>query len=432
MKELIHSDQLKGHKIVVVGAGRSGLSAASLALALGAEVRIVERNEEFDPQVLSNKGLANVEIILGEHKYEHFSQADMVIISPGIPVGQIKPLFGQKTMLCSELELASWFIHEPVIAVTGTNGKTTTTMLIAHVLEKAGRKVFAGGNLGTPLSEYVLGDKQCDILVLEVSSFQLEACSGFHPGVAVFLNFSANHLDHHKDENEYFKAKTRLFKNQRENDLAVIALELKDEMEKSGVLNGKRIYFIPTNRFSCPSLSGIHNQANIEAAYLACKYHGITDEEFSRAINDFKPPPHRQEVFFKFKGKEFVNDSKATTTTAMAAALEAFEAPVRLFAGGIFKGGDLSMLSSLIESKCAKVYLFGDSREAFERAWTGKTSMEYFETLEPAVVKAVEESKSGDTLLLSPGTSSFDLFENYQERGEAFKKMVKKALGFDE
>ncbi len=432
MKELIHSDQLKGHKIVVVGAGRSGLSAASLAVALGAEVTIVERNEQFDPQVLSDRGMGKVEIILGEHRKEHFSQADMVIISPGIPVKQIKPLLGHNTMLCSELELASWFIHEPVIAVTGTNGKTTTTMLIAHVLEKAGRKVFAGGNLGTPLSEYVLGGKQCDILVLEVSSFQLEACSGFHPGVGILLNFSANHLDHHKDEKEYFKAKTRLFKKQRENDLAVIALELKDEMEKSGVLKGKRIYFIPTNRFSCPGLSGVHNQANIEAAYLACKYHGVTEEDFSRAIIDFKPPPHRQEVFFKFEGKEFVNDSKATTITAMAAALEAFEAPIRLFAGGIFKGGDLSMLSSLIESKCAKVYLFGDSREVFESSWSGKTSMEYFETLEPAIRKALKESESGDTLLLSPGTASFDLFQNYQQRGDTFKKLVRKGLGFDE
>lgn len=432
MKELIHSDQLKGHKIVVVGAGRSGLSAASLALALGAEVTIVEKNEQLDPQVLSGKGMDKVEIILGEHKKEHFSQADMVIVSPGIPAKQIQPLLSHNTMLCSELELASWFIHEPVIAVTGTNGKTTTTMLIAHVLEKTGKKVFAGGNLGTPLSEYVLGTRQCDILVLEVSSFQLEACSGFHPGVGIFLNFSANHLDHHKDEKEYFQAKTSLFKRQRENDLAVIALELKDEMEKSGVLRGKRIYFIPTNRFSCPGLSGVHNQSNIEAAYLACKYHGITDEEFSRAINDFKPPPHRQEVFLKFQGKIFVNDSKATTTTAMAAALEAFEAPIRLFAGGIFKGGDLSMLSSLIESKCAKVYLFGESKEVFERAWSGKTTMEYFKTLEPAVIKALEESKSGETLLLSPGTASFDLFQNYQERGDAFKKLVRQGLGFDE
>ncbi len=429
MKELIHSEQLKGHNVVVVGAGRSGLSAAALAIELGAKVRILEKNERFDIKSLTRFNLSMAEPIIGEHKKEHFRDADMVIVSPGIPVRSMEKLIPGNAKIFSELELASWFTHEPIIAVTGTNGKTTTTMLIAHALEKMGKKVFAGGNLGVPLGDYVLGGYSSDILVLEVSSFQLEGCSGFHPRVGVFLNFSTNHLDHHSSREEYFRAKTRLFARQKEEDLAVIALELKQEMESLGILNSRRVYFAPSKRFSCPALTGEHNQANMEAAFLACKYFGMDESLFSSALNDFSAPGHRQEVFLKYEGKIFVNDSKATTVSAMSAALQAFPAPIKLFAGGVYKGGDFSELTSLIRSKVAKIYLFGAGRDVFEKAWKNAASMEYFHTLEPAVNKALSESASGDTFLLSPGTSSFDLFADYQERGDTFMNLVKKKLG---
>ena len=431
MKQLIHPEQLKGHNVVVVGAGRSGLSAAALASALGARVRILEKDEDFDLESLARPNLSNAEIIVGEHKKEHFMDADMAIISPGIPVRSLKGLVPDKAKVFSELELASWFTHEPIIAVTGTDGKTTTTMLIAHALEKMGKKVFAGGNLGVPLGDYVLGPDNCDILVLEVSSFQLEGCSGFHPRVAVFLNFSANHLDHHRDRKEYFRAKTRLFARQTGDDLAVIALELKQELENLDILRSRRRYFTPSNRFSCPALSGAHNQANMEAAFQACRYFGMDEALFSAALNDFVPPLHRQEVFLKYGGIIFINDSKATTASAMSAALNTFGAPIRLFAGGVYKGGDFSELAPLIRSKVVKVYLFGAGREVFEKAWKDEALMEYFQNLEQAVDKAVSESVSGDTLLLSPGTSSFDLFTGYQERGNAFKSRVRKDLGLE-
>ncbi len=429
MKELIHPEQLKNHIVAVVGAGRSGLSAAALASALGARVRVLEKDEGFNRESLSGLELSDVELITGEHKKEHFQDADMVVISPGIPARRLENLVSGKAKIISELELASWFTHEPIIAVTGTNGKTTTTMLIAHALEKMGKKVFSGGNLGIPLSDYLLGRDSRDILVLEVSSFQLECCSGFHPRVGVFLNFSANHLDHHENSREYFRAKTMLFARQTENDLAVIALELKAEMESLNILKCRRVYFTPSRKFFCPALAGEHNQANIEAAFLACKYFGMTEDIFSSSLNDFIPPAHRQEIFLKYEGKTFVNDSKATTVSAMSAALRAFEAPIRLFAGGVYKGGDFTELSPLIRDKVVKVYLFGDGRNMFEKAWEDETPMEYFKNLEQAVKKAVSESAPGDTLLLSPGTSSFDLFENYQERGFVFKTLVNKNLG---
>ncbi|MFO7727764.1 MAG: UDP-N-acetylmuramoyl-L-alanine--D-glutamate ligase [Desulfonatronovibrio sp.] len=428
MKELVHSEQLKGHNVAVVGAGRSGLSAAALARALGARVRILERNEHFDKDKLAGPQFDGVEIIIGEHEKRHFADAHMVVISPGIPIKTVKDLVPGGTKIFSELEFASWFVHEPIIAVTGSNGKTTTTMLIAHALQKMGKKVFAGGNLGTPLSEYVLNRDNCDLLVLEVSSFQLEGCSGFHPRVGIFLNFSVNHLDHHLDEQEYFMAKAGLFARQNENDLAVIALELKQEIEQLDVLKCRRVYFVPSERFSCPRLSGEHNQANMEAAFLACRYFGMEESLFSQALNDFTPPPHRQEIFLKYDRKIFVNDSKATTVEAVSAALKTFDPPIRLLAGGVYKGGDFSELASLIKQKVVKVYLFGAGRDVFEKAWKNETDMEYFSDFDQAVTSAVSESMPGDTLLLSPGTASFDLFDNYMDRGNAFKSRIHKAL----
>lgn len=428
MKQLIHSGQLRGHNIAVVGAGRSGLSAALLAKALGAHVRVLEKDKGYNTTRLQEMGLSDVEFICGDHEKEHFTGQQMVIISPGIPVQSVGNLLPENTPLYSELEFASWFIHEPIIAVTGTNGKTTTTLLTAHALKKSGFKVFAGGNLGTPLSEYVLDSNQCDILVLEVSSFQLEACSGFHPMVGVFLNFSDNHLDHHKSSADYFNAKTRLFAKQAENDLAVIDLALQDRMEAAGLLKGKRIYFVPGKRFSCPALAGEHNQANMEAAFQACRYFGIEPGTFQDAIYDFNPPAHRQEVFLKYQGKVFVNDSKATTTTAVSAALNAFDKPIRLLAGGVYKGGDFSQLVPLVTARVAKVYLYGSGREIFQEAWRDHTDVEYFPTMDQALDKALSEMQQGETMLLSPGTASFDQFSDYKDRGDTFKSLVLEKL----
>ena len=429
MQEMVHKDQLKGHRAVVVGAGRSGLSAAALLGSLGAGVRLLEKRTGFDASQLETRGLSDVELILGEHRQEHFKGADLVVVSPGISLAMVRSLCPEGRTVISELELASWFISEPVIAVTGTNGKTTTCMLMQNVLEKAGRRVFTGGNIGTPLSDHVLSGKRADILVLEISSFQLQGCSGFAPHVGVLLNFSANHLDHHESEEEYFRAKMQLFARQNPLDLAVMPLELRARVENDFRIKSNITYFAPTGRFDCPALPGAHNQANLEAAMLACGFVNVSRKTFDQALQKFTPPSHRQEVFLTQGEVTFINDSKATTLEAMAAALKAFDAPIRLLAGGRYKGGDFSLLARTIQGKAAKVYLFGDSREIFENAWKDSVEMEYFPDLEQAAARAVQESRPGDNVLLSPGTASFDLFRDYQARGEAFKEKVKQETG---
>ncbi len=424
MRKPLNSKNLKGRLAVVLGAGRSGLSAASLLCSLGAQTRLLERNPDFDAGKLSSRGLEKVELILGEHKREHFQGADLTIVSPGIPWSTIQNLLAPRGPVFSELELASWFVSDPVIALTGTNGKTTTCMLIGHCLEKSWRWVFTGGNIGTPLSDYVLSGRKTDVLVLEASSFQLQGCASFRPDVGVLLNFSANHLDHHKNEEEYFQAKLRLFDRQAPEDLAVLPKALKSRLENSRTWISRTTFFASKDRFNCPALPGAHNQDNLEAAYASCSFMEMKMAEFERAILDFQPPAHRQEVFLKSGGVTFINDSKATTVEAMAAALNAFKGPIRLLAGGVYKGGDYALLIPLIRDKVAKVYLFGAGREVFESAWQDKVAMRYCSRLEEAVTRALDDAGPGDFVLLAPGTSSFDQFVDYRARGSAFKQAV--------
>jgi UDP-N-acetylmuramoylalanine--D-glutamate ligase len=430
MHELIHPGQLKGHHAAVVGAGRSGIAAARLLAALGANMRLMERDEtRITPK---NRDLAlelGWDVHVGQHTARDFAGVDLVVLSPGVPLSSLASLLPRGVKVVSELELASWFVSEPMIAVTGTTGKTTTTALIGHVLERCGKSVFVGGNIGVPLSEYLLAGKPAEILVLEVSSFQLQHTDSFHPMVGVFVNFSPNHLDVHASQEEYFMAKLALFANMRERDLAVLHLSLKDELEARSFTRAKRIYYVGTNRFDCPHLPGPHNQENLEAAWLACRYFGITQEDMARTLADFRPKPHRLELVGEHEGVCFVDDSKATTMTALEAALKSFEQPVILLAGGVYKGGDPSSLAPLLRERVKAVCLFGASREVFEPAWRKVCPTTWSPTLEGAVREACEQAGSGDVVLLSPATSSFDLFKNYKARGMAFRKAVEAYYG---
>jgi UDP-N-acetylmuramoylalanine--D-glutamate ligase len=427
MNELVHPDQLRGHKIAVIGAGRSGIAAASLATALGAEVLLADRQDSFSPEVEERASKNGWALKAGDHAPEDFRDAQMVILSPGVARSSLKKCLPDSAQVFSELEFASWFVSAPILAVTGTNGKTSTTMLISHVLTNCGKTVFTGGNIGTPLAEFVLEARRADILVLEVSSFQLQNCSGFRPAVGVLLNFSANHLDYHVDEEEYFRAKLKLFARQKDNNLAVIPYALKPRLENRDFTRARILYFMPRGAFSCPNLPGEHNQANMEAAYHACRYFGVSKEQFQESLADFRPPEHRQEIFLVRDGIRYVDDSKATSVDALRAALASFPSPIRLLAGGVFKGGDLALVNELLREKVVKVYLFGDSREVFEAAWSGVAPLEWFPKLEAASSRAVAESVPGDNVLLSPATASFDLFPDYKARGDAFKTAVKEA-----
>jgi UDP-N-acetylmuramoylalanine--D-glutamate ligase len=423
MREFIHGDQLRGHTAVVLGAGTSGLAAARLLVRLGATVRLLERNAEIAEGLPASEGFT---VIGGEHSVEHFQGADLVVMSPGIARTRVASLLPDGAQVVSELELASWFISEPVIAVTGTNGKTTTTTLIGRILEKNGRNVFVGGNIGTPLSQYLLEGRRAEILVLEVSSFQLQNSPSFRPRVGVLLNFSANHLDYHESMEEYLQAKLSMFARMDAGDLAIVPLSMKDELEGRSFTRASRVYFVATPRFDCPGLTGEHNRANMEAAYLACRHFGLSEDDVRRGIEGFTTLPHRLEAVAEHRDIFFVDDSKSTTVDSMIAALESQNRPVRLLAGGVFKGGDLGAVVPHLRRHVRAVYLFGASREIFEKAWADcGQEIHWDATLDEAVFRAANDARAGECVLLSPATASFDLFANYKERGKAFHRAVR-------
>jgi UDP-N-acetylmuramoylalanine--D-glutamate ligase len=409
------------------------MAALKLLCRLGAETRLLER----DATKLSAEARAfmeqnKVQLICGEHAPQHFAELDFLVLSPGIPVAKISPLlpdsFAKRPELLAEMELAWRQLRgEPVLAVSGTSGKTTTASLAAAMLRQQGLNVFLGGNIGTPLSEYVLDGRQADVLVLEISSFQLQTCSSFHPKVSVLLNISENHLDYHVDMREYIEAKFRLFRWQNKDDLAVLGKGL-EPLVKHMSIQARRVYCAPRGRFSKTQLFGEHNQANMEAAYQACREFGVSEEKAVRAVAAFKPLPHRLERVAEKDGMLFVNDSKCTTVAALKVALEAFDRPVRLLAGGKFKGGDLASLRGLLKERVCVVGLFGAGRKYFEDAWQALVPIHWSPDLEEAVRVLVAGAQAGDVVLLAPAAASFDLYANYEARGNDFKRIVKELL----
>ena len=422
-----------GDKAAVLGAGRSGMAALRLLCRLGAQTRLLERDEN----TLSAEARAfiaenEVQLICGEHAPEHFAGLDFLVLSPGIPVAKILPLLPdsstERPEVLAEMEFAWRQLRgEPVLAVSGTSGKTTTASLATAMLRRQGLSVFLGGNIGTPLSEYVLDGRQADVIVLEVSSFQLQTCSSFHPRVSVLLNISENHLDYHADMREYIEAKFRLFRWQDKGDLAVLGKGL-EPLVKRMPIKARQVYFASSGRFSRTQLLGGHNQANMEAAYQACREFGVSEENAAHAVAAFKPLPHRLERVGEQDGVLFVNDSKCTTVSALKVALEAFDRPVRLLAGGKFKGGDLASLHALVKERVRLVGLFGASREYFESAWQDVVPIHWSPGLEEAVRVLAAGAQAGDVVLLAPAAASFDLYADYEARGNDFKRIVKELL----
>ena len=420
--------RLDGCRAVVVGAGGSGRGAARLLHGLGARVRVLDKNGGKLPEDfrgwLAERG---VELSLGEHHKGQFADADLVVMSPGASLAMISPLFpdGWGPEVLGEMELASRYVAEPILAVTGTNGKTTTVSLMAHMLRAAGRKVFLGGNIGTPLSEYVLSGDKADLLVLEASSFQLQTCSRFRPRVGVLLNFAADHLDYHADMEEYWQAKLRLFARQEEDDWAVVHADLEPAFAAQRPTKARTVFYRSAGRFPRSRLLGGHNQENLEAAYQACRIFGVSEAVAQEAAESFEPLPHRVAPVAEKHGVLFVDDSKATTVDALQAALLSFDRPVLLLAGGVYKGGDLHALVPVMRGKVRAVALFGAAREIFQTAWADDFAVTWDETLEQAVTRLAAMARQGDAVLLSPATASFDQYENYKARGKDFQRIVK-------
>lgn len=418
-----------GELAVVVGAGRSGLAAARLLSREGARVRLLDRNTAaLSPEQAASLQKLGVDVQLGEHSPEQFEHAAFVVPSPGMPVAKLAQYLGGACEgapeVLAEMELAWRYLNdEPVLAVTGTSGKTTTASLAAAMLQAQGYTVFLGGNIGTPLSEYVLSGRKADVLVLEISSFQLQACSTFCPRAGVLLNITPNHLDYHKDMAEYTEAKFRLFRCQDEGDLAVLGADLQ-ELARGFNLRARQVWVRESERFPQSGLLGAHNKFNEEAAWQACRFFGVSEANAARAVARFKPLPHRLELVRERGGVLYVNDSKCTTVSSLKVALQAFDRPLRLLCGGKFKGGDLAALGGLVRERVREVALFGASREHFEKAWRDLAPLRWHPTLEEAVRALAASAKEGEVVLLAPATSSFDLYDNYMARGDDFKRIV--------
>jgi UDP-N-acetylmuramoylalanine--D-glutamate ligase len=414
-----------GGRAVVVGAASSGLAAVRLLARLGARVRLLDRKEFSDETVAMAREFA-VELVRAEHEPGHFAGADVVVTSPGVPMSVLRPLLSaaRNPPLMAETELALRYTREPILAVTGSSGKTTTVSLAAAMLEAAGKKVFLGGNIGTPLSEYVCRGEKADALVLELSSFQLQGCDNLHPRAAILLNLTENHLDQHADMAEYADAKFGIFARQSGEDAAVLPAELLGEYRRRGFA-GRPEVIADSGRFGRMRLLGAHNVANAEAAYLACREFGVSEADAVSAAGDFIPLRHRLEKAGVIGGVLYVNDSKSTTVDSMRAALSSFDAPVLLLAGGRFKGGDLSSLVPLLRRRVKAVALFGASRELFEEAWRGAAPLHWDADLPGALVRLCRLALPGDVVLLSPGTASYDLYGNYKERGDHFCRLVR-------
>ncbi len=397
------------------------MAACRLLVKNGAKVRLLDKNGKVFSRLQEDEVFADVEMIAGKHTKDDFADADCIVLSPGVPQ-TVYDLFPKDIFVVSEPELAAAFLCEPIIAVTGTNGKTTTVSMIEHILKYCGKKVFLGGNIGTPLSEYVVSGKKVDIVVLELSSFQLQNLHFFRPNIGVFLNFSPNHLDYHTSLEEYLEAKMQLFAFMEEEDMAIFSEETEKLVQK--MLPCKKVVFSAFDENAGTVLQAGHNALNAGAAFCAAEPFGITKKQAALAFKSFVYAPHRYEKFLEKNGICFINDSKATTLTALQAALKSSSSPIRLLAGGIFKGGEPKLLKKYMQDKVVHIYLFGKSRDIFSAAWENICPIAWYKDLKEATKAVCKDAKSGDTVLLSPATASFDLFQNYEERGEKFKQFV--------
>ncbi|HVY54617.1 MAG TPA: UDP-N-acetylmuramoyl-L-alanine--D-glutamate ligase [Thermodesulfobacteriota bacterium] len=439
--------ELRDRKVLVVGVGKTGMETVKFLLAKGADVSVSDSSPsgEIARQVKTLEDWG-VRYETGGHSSAMFLSSGTIVLSPGVPFGipQVREAIAGGIEVISEVELASRFIRKPTIAVTGSNGKTTTSTLIARILEKNGRRVFLGANIGTPLIQIAGDSARYDVLVLELSSFQLQGIETFRPEVSVILNVTPNHLDHHASFEEYARSKMKIFMNQTphgwciyKSDDPVIAgyvPEIKASKIPFGVREGEGgvsydgrgiKYGTDYYDLSGMKLRGLHNVENVMAAVAATKVMGCDPRLIREAVLEFDPLPHRIEYVGEINGAKFYNDSKSTSPDATLRALESLPAPIILIAGGKDKGVSFEPLRDAIEKKVKLMVLMGESRFRMEKDLGGKTDAALAASLEEAVEKTLERVLPGDNVLFSPACSSFDMFRSYEERGRRYKEIVR-------
>ncbi len=456
--------ELANKNILIVGLGKSGVAVARFLKSRGASILATDLADEQElGSSIPMLREMDVRIELGSHPDDIFKNADLIVVSPGVP-HTIEPLRNAESKgvpVIGEIELAFHYINEPIIAVTGTNGKTTTTTLLGNMLTESGYKVFVGGNIGNPLIEYADKAEKADIVVAEISSFQLDTIKNFRPDVGVLLNVTEDHMDRYPDFEAYARAKARLFENQQKSDTAVIngsdsivrsvckditARKLcywqggsHSEIRKDAWINGDRktLYLTgsveggnnaKTNpepvKISVENIYGIHNLENACAAGLATLAAGGTIEGVQNALRRFKGLAHRLEYVKTIDGIEFINDSKATNVDAVARALDSFDKPVILIMGGRDKGGNFRLLGERIGRKIKKLIVIGEAGEKIKSDIGDILSAESVISMDEAVLSAFNSGKPGDVVLLSPACASFDMYDSYAQRGDVFTKAV--------
>jgi UDP-N-acetylmuramoylalanine--D-glutamate ligase len=443
--------ELEGKKVLVVGLARTGIGvvrflAEQRAHVVGTDIRFAN---ELRPYLSKIRGL-NMGIELGEHKIETFLRSDLIVVSPGVPFN-IEPIAAARENgieVISEIELACRFIRDPIIGVTGTNGKTTTTILLGDMLKASGKEVFVGGNVGNPLINCAgLGKR--DYVVAEISSFQLEGIHEFRPHIALMLNITEDHLDRYPHYGDYVRAKSRLFLNQRASDFAVLNADDRTIDAMRSQIKARKWYFslasplkvgaffdhdsliyrdfqgtVERFKLARVPLKGIHNIENMLSVVVTAKICSCPKQAIQTALESFRGLPHRLEFVRELDGVSFYNDSKGTNVGSVVKSLGSFQEPIILIAGGKDKGGTYAPLKGIIKEKVKRLILIGEARRRMGEAFGPSVPTTEADTLEEAVHRAFDESKHGDVVLLSPACSSFDMFRDYEERGNLFKEIV--------
>ena len=452
--------ELAGRRVLVVGLARTGTALAKFLLEKKASVTVTDQKgrEELGDMA---KGLEAQGCVtrFGCHAREDFLASELIVISPGVPfyLPQVKEAIQAGVEVISEVELASRFLRCPILAITGTNGKTTTVSLIGEMLREGGIDAFVGGNIGRPLIEcaYETGTHRRPnprFAVVELSSFQLEGITQFRPWVAVVLNLTEDHLDRYASMDEYIHAKVRIFENQTNDDFAVLPVHAPWADRIPQGTASRRIRFsiggcpeadicwqdgfirfvwheteeiYPTSRVVLP---GTHNLENMMAALVVARLSGVTPSILQQVIERFPGLEHRLEMVCEADGVRYYNDSKGTTVASVIKALEAFSQPVLLIAGGKDKGGDFSQLGGYITGRVKRLFLLGQARDRMAKELAGTTEIEKVKDLKEAVRRAREHAAPGDVVLLSPACSSFDMFHDYEDRGRQFKGIIREMI----
>jgi UDP-N-acetylmuramoylalanine--D-glutamate ligase len=448
---------IAGQKIAVIGLGKTGKAAVRFLAGQGARVVVTDEKPRSQlEEAFADTSPSGSKIEWAAYDPAILAGVNLVVPSPGIPPTQeiIVAALRQGIPILSELEIASRFLKRPMIAITGTNGKTTTTTLVGHILSHAGRKVFVGGNIGTPLIEYVDGPQDDDYAVVEVSSFQLQWIDTFRPFIAALLNTTSDHVDYHGSFAAYRAAKERIFENQTPSDYAVVNVDDVDAERLLSGLPARAIRFSSTRMPAAPGLyleqdrivycpgeggaerypiemikiPGRHNVENVMAALAIARLCGCDPRAITEAIGEFKGLTHRIAFAGRVDGVDFYDDSKGTNVDAVQRALETFTAPVLLLMGGRDKEGDFASLARIIAEKAKALILFGEARERIHGLVGGLVPTVLTATMREAVQAAKREAVSGDVVLLSPGCASFDEFKDYKDRGEVFQRIVREFM----